>query len=257
MAKTRRKSIKIDEEKCDGCGLCIPSCPEGALQIVDGKAKLVKESFCDGLGACLGECPQGALAIEEKEIEEYDEEGVIAHIKEKSPELLERHLKHIREHAHELPEHSSHTGISSCPSAQMLHWERGEEVKPEARISSELRQWPIQLHLVPPNAPYFQNADLVLVADCVPFAYADFHPDFLKGKAIAIGCPKLDDINAYVSKVTQILESSDIKSVKVVHMEVPCCHGLVHIAREALSRSGKDIPLETVVIGIKGETKNA
>ncbi len=257
MAKTRRSSIKIDEEKCDGCGLCIPSCPEGALQIVDGKAKLVKESFCDGLGACLGECPQGALAIEEKEIEEYDEEGVIAHIKEKSPELLERHLKHIKEHAHELPGHHSHTGISSCPSAQILHWERREEVKPEARTSSELRQWPIQLHLVPPNAPYFQNADLVLVADCVPFAYADFHPDFLKGKAIAIGCPKLDDINAYVSKVTQILESSDIKSVKVVHMEVPCCHGLVHIAREALSRSGKDIPLETVVIGIKGETKNA
>ncbi len=253
----KRKIIKIDEEKCDGCGLCIPSCPEGALQIVDGKAKLVKESFCDGLGACLGECPHGALAVEEKEIEEYDEEGVIAHIKEKSPELLERHLKHIREHAHELPEHHSHTGIGSCPSAQMLHWERQEEVKPKARISSQLRQWPIQLHLVPPNAPYFQNADLVLVADCVPFAYANFHPDFLKGKAIAIGCPKLDDITAYVTKVTQILESSDIKSVKVVHMEVPCCHGLVHIAQEALSRSGKDIPIETVVIGIKGETENA
>lgn len=257
MAKVKRKIIKIDEEKCDGCGLCIPSCPEGALQIVDGKAKLVKESFCDGLGACLGECPQGALAIEEKEVEEYDEEGVIAHIKEKSPELLEQHLKHLQEHAHELPEYHSHTGISSCPSAQMLHWERQEEVKPEARISSELRQWPIQLHLVPPHAPYFQNADLILVADCVPFAYASFHPDFLKGKAIAIGCPKLDDLNAYVSKVTQILGSSDIKSVKVVHMEVPCCYGLVHIAREALSKSGKEIPFETVKIGIKGEIKDA
>lgn len=257
MARIKRKSIKIDEDKCDGCGLCIPSCPEGALQIVDGKAKLVKESFCDGLGACLGECPQGALAIEEKEIEEYDEEGVIAHIKEKSPELLEKHLEHLKEHADELPGYHSHTGMSSCPSAQTLHWERREEVKPEARISSELRQWPIQLHLVPPNAPYFQNADLVLVADCVPFAYANFHPDFLKGKAIAIGCPKLDDITAYVSKVTQILESSDIKSVKVVHMEVPCCHGLVHVAQEALRRSGKDIPIETVVIGIKGEAKNA
>ena len=257
MADAKRKIIKIDEEKCDGCGLCIPSCPEGALQIINGKAKLVKESFCDGLGACLGECPQGALVVEEKEVEGYDEEGVIAHVREKSPELLEQHLKHLREHADELPEHHSHAGISSCPSAQVLHWEKQEEIKPEARSSSELRQWPIQLHLVPPDAPYFQNADLILVADCVPFAYANFHSDFLKGKAIAIGCPKLDDSGAYMSKVTQILESSDVKSVKVVHMEVPCCSGLVHIAREALSKSGKDIPFEATEIGIRGEIKNA
>ena len=257
MAKAKRKIIKIDEEKCDGCGLCIPSCPEGALQIVGGKAKLVKESFCDGLGACLGECPQGALVIEEKEVEKYDEEGVIAHIREKSPELLEQHLKHLQGHAHELPEHHSHAGISSCPSARVLHWERQEGHKAEARISSELCQWPVQLHLVPPNAPYFQNADLVLVADCVPFAYANFHSDFLKGKAIAIGCPKLDDSGAYMSKIAQILESSDVKSVKVVYMEVPCCYGLVHIARETLSKSGKDIPFETTEIGIKGEIKDA
>ena len=257
MAKAKRKIIKIDEEKCDGCGLCIPSCPEGALQIVGGKAKLVKESFCDGLGACLGECPQGALVIEEKEVEKYDEEGVIAHIREKSPELLEQHLKHLQGHAHELPEHHSHAGISYCPSARVLHWERQEGHKAEARISSELCQWPVQLHLVPPNAPYFQNADLVLVADCVPFAYANFHSDFLKGKAIAIGCPKLDDSGAYMSKIAQILESSDVKSVKVVYMEVPCCYGLVHIAREALSKSGKDIPFEATKIGIKGEIKDA
>ena len=252
MAK--RKIIKIDEEKCDGCGLCLPSCPEGAIQIVDGKAKLVKESFCDGLGACLGDCPQGALSIEEIEVEEYDEEGVIAHIKEKSPELLEKHLAHLKKHASELPQHHSHAGITSCPSAQMLHWEKQEEaVEKGVKISSELRQWPIQLHLVPPYAPYFQNADLVLVADCVPFAYANFHSDFLKGKTIAIGCPKLDDPDAYVSKVTQILGSSDIKSLKVVHMEVPCCYGLIHIAQEALTKSGKDIPFESVKIGIKGE----
>jgi ferredoxin len=257
MAKIKRQIIKIDEEKCDGCGLCIPSCPEGALQIIDGKAKLVKESFCDGLGACLGECPQGALVVEEKEVEEYDEEGVIAHIREKSPELLGQHLKHLQAHAHELPEHHSHAGISSCPSSRVLHWERQEGHKAEARISSELCQWPVQLHLVPPNAPYFRNADLVLVADCVPFAYANFHADFLKGKAIAIGCPKLDDSDAYMSKIARILESSDVKSVQVVYMEVPCCYGLVHIAREAISKSGRDIPLETTEIGIKGEIKDA
>lgn len=257
MSRVKRKTIKIDEEKCDGCGLCIPSCPEGALQIVDGKARLVKESFCDGLGACLGDCPQGALAIEEKEVEEYDEEGVIAHIKEKSPELLGKHLAHLGEHAHELPQHHSHAGLSSCPSAQMLHWERKEPADQSERASSELRQWPIQLHLVPPDAPYLQNADLVLVADCVPFAYANFHHDFLKGKAIAIGCPKLDDLGAYVSKVAQILETAEIKSVKVVHMEVPCCYGLVHIVREALRKSGKDIPLEAVMIGVKGEVTEA
>jgi ferredoxin len=137
VAKAKRKIIKIDEEKCDGCGLCIPSCPEGALQIVGGKAKLVKESFCDGLGACLGECPQGALVVEEKEVDEYDEEGVIAHVKEKSPELLEQHLKHLQAHAHELPEHHSHAGISSCPSARVLHWEKQgrEKSNPERGLT--------------------------------------------------------------------------------------------------------------------------
>ena len=254
MAKIKREIIRIDEEKCDGCGLCIPSCPEGALQIIEGKAKLVKESFCDGLGACLGDCPQGALTITEVEVEGYDEEGVIAHIKEESPELLEKHLAHLKAHADELPEHHSHAGITSCPSAQMLHWEGKEEAGEEkVRTSSELRQWPIQFHLVPPGAPYFKNADLALVADCVPFAYADFHADFLKGQAIAIGCPKLDDIDAYVDKLTQILGSSDIKSLKILHMEVPCCYGLVHIAREALRKSGKALPFESIIIGIKGE----
>jgi ferredoxin len=254
MAKAKRKIIKIDEEKCDGCGLCIPSCPEGALQIIDGKAKLVKEQFCDGLGACLGDCPTGALTVEEEEVEQYDEEGVIGHIKEQSPELLEKHLAHLKQHAHELPQYHSHPQISSCPSAKMLHWEKREEgAREKARADSELSQWPIQLHLVPPSAPYFQNADLILGADCVPFAYPNFHADFLKGKAVAIGCPKLDDSEAYIDKLAQIVKIAAIKSIKVVHMEVPCCYGLVHIAQEAIKRSGKDIPLKTVNIGIKGE----
>lgn len=254
MAKIKRKIIKIYEERCDGCGLCIPSCPEGALQIIDGKVNLVKESFCDGLGACLRECPQSALVIEEREVEEYDEEGVIAYIREKSPELLEKHLRHLKEHAHELPKYHSHANITNCPSAQMIHWKmKDKEVKERIEVISELRQWPIQLHLVPPDAPYFQDADLILVADCVPFAYANFHTDFLKGRSIAIGCPKLDDTNAYLNKIIQIMKSSSIRSLKVVHMEVPCCYGFVHIVREALNKSGKDIPFEAIIIGIKGE----
>lgn len=256
--KTLRKMIKIDEEKCDGCGLCIPGCPEGALQIVDTpqgpKARLVKESFCDGLGACLGECPQDALIVEENEVEEYDEEGVIAHIKEKSPELLEKHLKHLKEHAAELPQHHSHANISSCPSAQMLHWEEKKKASKETtELTSELRQWPIQLYLVPPAAPYLQNADLVIAADCVPFAYAGFHQDFLKEKSLVIGCPKLDDIEFYRKKLLDIFRNSDIKSITVVNMEVPCCFGLQRLVEEAIGESGKQIPISQTVISIKGE----
>ncbi|MFU8795997.1 MAG: ATP-binding protein [Dehalococcoidia bacterium] len=256
MTTAKRKMIRIDEEKCDGCGLCIPACPEGALRIIDGKAKLVKESFCDGLGACMGDCPQGALTVEDREVDEYDEEGVIAHIRENSPELLEKHMAHLKAHADELPQHHSHAGISSCPSARMLQWDKKEGDTPATEtVKSELSQWPIQLHLVPPHALYFRNADLVLVGDCVPFAYGDFHRGFLKGKAVAIGCPKLDDLNAYIDKVAEILRVADVKSLKVVHMEVPCCHGLVHIAQEAIRKAGKDIPLGTVKVGIKGEVE--
>ncbi len=264
MAKVRRKIIVIDEDKCDGCGLCITSCPEGALAIIDGKAKLVKEDFCDGLGACIRECPQGALVIEEREAEEYDEEGVIAHLSEKSPELVKKHIEHLRAHAEETPVHHSHHGITACPSAQVMQWEEvkeeqkvievlPEETKKAERINSELRQWPVQLHLVPPFAPYFKDADIALIADCVPFAYANFHTDLLKGKAIAIGCPKLDDVDAYLGKITQILKNNDVKSLTVVIMEVPCCYGLVHVARQALEQSGKNIPFEELVIGIKGD----
>ncbi|MFN3551093.1 MAG: ATP-binding protein, partial [Endomicrobiia bacterium] len=223
------------------------------------KARLVKEFYCDGLGACLGSCPQGALTIEEREAEPYDEEATIARIKEVAPEMLDTHLQHLKEHAQELPEHHHHKmpkGMTSCPSSQMMSWEsRSTSNVQRSTISSELRQWPIQLHLVPPFAPYFQNADILIVADCVPFAYANFHQDFLKGKAIAIACPKLDDTESYVDKIAQIIKTANPKSIKVIHMEVPCCFGLVHIVQEAIKKANKKIPFEDVTIGIKGEIK--
>jgi len=264
MLKVKRKIIKINEELCNGCGECIQSCPEQALQIVDTpngpKARLVKEIYCDGIGACSGSCPTGALTIEEREADVYDEEATIARIKEVAPEMLETHLKHLKEHAKQLPQHHTHKmpkGMTSCPSAQMLHWEEKGKIshKPSTinhKLQSELRQWPIQLHLVPPFAPYFQNADILIVADCVPFTYANFHQDFLKGKAIAIGCPKLDDVDAYIEKIMQIIKIANPKSIKVVHMEVPCFFGLVHIVKQALNQAKKDIPFEEITIGIKG-----
>lgn len=263
MGKVKRKVIVIDEELCNGCGNCIPSCPEQALQIVDTpkgpKARLVKEFYCDGLGACLGSCPPGALTIQEKESEVYDEEATIARIKEVAPEKLEEHLEHLKEHADELPEfhfHKMPKKFSACPSAQAMSWKKKATSQTnQVEINSELRQWPVQLHLVSPSAPYFQNVDLAIVADCVPFAYANFHQDFLKGKAIAIGCPKLDDVDAYIDKITQLIKVAKPKSIKVVNMEVPCCFGLVHAVKEALAQAESKIPFEQVTVGIKGDIK--
>lgn len=246
----KRKIIKIDESLCDGCALCIPSCPEGALQIIDGKARLVRQSFCDGLGACLGDCPQGALTVVESFVDQYDEEGVLEHIKATVPEKLQTHIDHLREHAHEL--NLIETPAAGCPSSRMIQWDTKPALQKKTVYSSQLHQWPIQLHLVPPTAPYFQNANFVLVADCVPFAYANFHSEILSGNAIAIACPKLDDTSPYLQKLAQIFKTANLKSVKVVVMEVPCCSGLVRIAKEAADNAGLDLPIEVVTIGIKG-----
>jgi Fe-S-cluster-containing hydrogenase component 2 len=262
MAKIKRKIIKIDEKLCNGCGQCVPSCPEGALQVVDTpegpKARVVKENFCDGLGACLGECPQGALTVVEKETEVYDEEGVVAHIKQNSPGKLRQHLEHLKKHADELPQHHSHPSMemSGCPGSRMMSWgekkEKPKDQKQEA-ATSELKQWPVQLMLVNPAAPYFKDADLLIVADCVPFAYANFHRELLKDKALVIGCPKLDDAGFYKEKLTEIFKGAGIKSVTVVNMEVPCCFGLAHLVKEAIKEAKKKIPYCEIVISIKGE----
>lgn len=222
----KRKIIKIDEEKCTGCGLCIPSCKEGALKIVDGKVRLVKDSYCDGLGACLGECPFGALTIVEREAEQFDEKAV----------------------------HSSPTLPCGCPGSMAKSIERSEEkVSEYTRQKSELRQWPIQLHLIPPTAPYLKNADFLLMADCTAVAYANIHPDYIRKKIVAMACPKLDNTEPYLEKLTQMFKFNDIKSITVMMMEVPCCKGLGELVKRAVELSKKNVKIENVFITIEGE----
>jgi len=232
-----RKIIKIDEEKCDGCGQCAIACVEGAIQIIDGKARLISESYCDGLGACIGECPQGAITLEERDAKEFDEDAVRKHIKGK--------------------EHEEH--LLSCPSASPREIERCEilelEGKPQdlIKIPSHLRNWPIQIHLVPPIAPYLKNSELLIAADCTAFSFASFHENFIKGRVLLIGCPKLDNFDFYRKKLTEIFRQNDIKSVVVAHMEVPCCFGLVHLVHLSLKEAQKEsIPLKLIKIGIEG-----
>jgi len=235
-----RKIIKIDEEKCDGCGLCIPACVEGALQIIDGKAKLVKESYCDGLGVCLGECPQDAISIEEREVEQFDEEAAIKHKADKGDD-----------------QDSQPCG---CPSIMVKQFERqgtsSSVGTSEQSTRSMLTHWPVQLALVPPNAGFLKGSDLVLAADCVPFAYPNFHADFLSNHVLLVACPKLDDFESHQRKLNDILRISGIKSLTVIYMEVPCCAGLLHMAKQAIAASGSIIKLKTVVIGVNGKRKS-
>lgn len=240
-SKMSRKIVRIDEEKCNGCGVCVPACVEGALQIVDGKAKLLSETYCDGLGACLGECPMDAITIEEREAEEFDEEAT------------KHHLGESRDH------HDREQLPCGCPSATVTSFERHEAVRSAAEPQhqqSMLGHWPVQLALVPPTAPFLKNADLLLVADCVPFAYADFHRRFLTNRALLVACPKLDDYQAHQRKLADILRHSQVKSLTVIRMEVPCCAGLTHMAQQSIDASGKEIPFTEIVIGVKGELQS-
>jgi len=244
-----RKIVKIDEEKCNGCGLCIPNCAEGAIQIVDGKAKLVSDKFCDGLGACLGHCPEDAITVIEREAADFDEKAVEVHLNKKQEAPLRLHPQ---------PQPKPQPEFTGCPSSRVLQFEVPKpkaESGPKESTVSQLSQWPVQLKLVPVDAPYFQDADLLVAADCVPFAYPDFHQDFLKGKAVVVGCPKLDDIQFYKEKLTEIFKTNPIKSITVPYMEVPCCFGLAKVTEDAIEASGKDIPLKKVKIGIRGDIK--
>jgi Pyruvate/2-oxoacid:ferredoxin oxidoreductase delta subunit len=302
-----RKIINIDEKKCTGCGQCIPDCPEGALQLIDGKARLVSDLFCDGLGACIGTCPEGAICVVEREAAPYDEKAVMATIAKQGAAVIQAHLGHLAGHGQTdlynqaveylientipIPDHTppqrkkpaapAGSGVpaaagraaagdcppgpraahpfGACPGSAARSFARGSGAAGTVSRTgggpdgSELRQWPVQLALLNPAAPYFDNADLLVSADCVPFAYPGFHADLLRGKILIIFCPKLDaDIDGYIEKLAEIFRLHAIKSITVARMEVPCCGGVRYVVEKALEKAGKKIPVREKTIAIQG-----
>jgi Pyruvate/2-oxoacid:ferredoxin oxidoreductase delta subunit len=284
-----REIITIDAEKCNGCGSCVPGCPEGALQIIDDKARLISDLFCDGLGACIGDCPEDAISIIKREAEPYDEVRVMQNIVKQGENTIKAHLEHLKNHGEtgflkQATDYLEENGIENplekevkekqgcgsgegedklpcgCPGSKVMDLRDDNKTDTTdedngAKQRSELRQWPVQIHLVPVNAPYFDNAELLIAADCVPFAYGDFHRGLLKNKMLLVGCPKLDDAGFYKDKITDILKENNIKSVTIAHMEVPCCFGLVKLVNEAVADSGKDIPIDDITVKVNGEIK--
>jgi len=295
-----RKIVEIDEELCNGCGLCIPNCQEGALQIIDDKARLISDLFCDGLGACIGHCPEGAITIVEREAEPYNERKVMELIVPKGRNTILAHLNHLREHnevdflnaaleyLHEKNMDMSNEGFElkrptmagfpdkviqrgqerlapvacGCPGSMAMDFSIDEEQVKEAakqasdplEVPSELKQWPVQLHLLNPQASYFRDADVILTADCVPFTMGNFHARFLKGKTLAIACPKLDtNKESYVQKITSMISDSRINSLSVIMMEVPCCGGLLSMAEAARQQAGRNVPIKRIIVGIRGD----
>ena len=279
----KRTIIKIDEDLCNGCGQCITGCHEGALQLIDGKARMISELFCDGLGACIGDCPEGAIELEEREAEAYDEIAVMERISPKGTDTVLAHLKHLKEHGEtayfnqgveylksnkininlttlnlkKMNDEPQHKGCA-CPGSEAKDFRtsvmENANTNKAVNVASELRQWPVQLHLLNPMAGYFKNADVVLAADCVAFSFGNFHNHFLKGKTLAIACPKLDTgKEIYVEKLSAMIDDSKINTLSVIMMEVPCCGGLLQIAKSAVSASSRKIPIKAVVVSLQGE----
>ena len=300
-----REVVKIDEELCNGCALCVPGCHEGALQIIDGKARLISDLMCDGLGACIGHCPQGAITIENREAEPYNETRVMEIMVKKGENTVVAHLIHLKEHQetgflregvaylrlHEQEldfslqdvihavhgnegqphEHNhqhahghghQHAQGGGCPGSRTMTIERptaavmtgaGTIAAETGNLQSELRQWPVQMHLVNPQAPYYRNADVVIAADCTAFAMGDFHQRYLKGKSLAIACPKLDsNMDVYVNKITAMIDQANINTITVMIMQVPCCGGLLQMAKAASSAAQRKIPIKLLVVGLEG-----
>lgn len=271
----KRKIIKIDQEKCNGCGLCVPDCPEGALQVIGGKARLVGDLLCDGLGACLKTCPENAIAVEEREAEAYDERKVLDNIVPQGKDVVQAHLDHLRNHGQTMylqqafeylregkiavdfsPETANHPPAArQCPGAQTLSFPWLSDKEGVGREQpSRLTHWPIQLHLISPSAPHFQDSDLLLAADCVAYSLGNFHEHCLKGRTLAIACPKLDsNQEIYLEKLTALIDQARVRSIKVMIMQVPCCRGLLNLVFEAAARARREIPISCAVVGICGE----
>jgi NAD-dependent dihydropyrimidine dehydrogenase PreA subunit len=268
-----REVVQIDEEKCDGCGLCVPSCQEGAIRIVNGKARLVADRLCDGMGACLGHCPKGAITIEQRDADAFDEQAVAVHLKAgaHTPATATQPAAPARPAAHAAPSRppataavprtAAHAG--GCPGSRSAQWTAGGAVAPatacgggetaSAGAPSALTHWPVQLHLLSPQAPALRGARLLVSADCVPVACADFHARFLRGRAVVIACPKLDDTTAYVEKLAAMIAANDLPEITVVRMEVPCCAGILRAVLQARQLARSAVPVRDVVMGIRGQ----
>jgi len=278
----KRDILKIDEKLCNGCGQCVPNCHEGALQVIDGKVRLVSELMCDGLGACIGYCPEGAITIEKREAEPYNETMVMEQMAGKGRNTVIAHLKHLKDHGEtdyvregveylkehraelkfNLDEvitevHHSHSHTGGCPGSRERTIERPgqpDAVPVASGQPSELRQWPVQMHLLNPNAPYLRGSDLLLAADCVAFSMGDFHSAYLRGKSLAIACPKLDSgLDVYVDKLNAMIDVAKVNTITVMMMEVPCCGGLLQMVRAALAKASRKVPVKQMVISLSGE----
>lgn len=269
-----RDIIEIDEDKCTGCGICIPDCPEGALQIIDGKARLVSDLFCDGLGACIGTCPEGAISVVRREAEPYNETIVMENIIKAGPNTIKAHLEHLLNHNEmgffeeaigvlkkkglPIPQvnvkpQTAEEGCSGC-ATQEISQHTSETTQPNVSLKSELKHWPVQLHLVNPMASYFDNADILISADCAPYSFANFHPRFMKDKVTITLCPKLDhSTDQYYEKLVAILTMHEVNSITIVRMEVPCCTGIVRLIEQAIKTSGKNVLLREYVISVDGQ----